>query len=167
MRGFRRWQGDGNASHHRHNCGQHSGARCTCWATCSESHPGGSSCKRHDGASIAEEWLATANAAGISSVDKLSPICTDGQYHHGAVPSRFLKLLCASESDYAKRLKPASVPKRLGPCPSTGNGRRRSTQVRRFRMGQRHRSCHHPSESAVCLRKGTRIIFGCWENSWN
>ena len=63
-----------------------------------------------DGSSLAEEWLATARASGINSAEKLSAICTDGQYHHGSVPSRFLKLLQDSESDYAKRSKVPSVP---------------------------------------------------------
>ena len=66
--------------------------------------------KDHDGASLAEGWKATANAAGIKTVEKLSAICTDGQYHHNAVPARFLKLLRDSESDYAKRSKVPCVP---------------------------------------------------------
>ena len=66
--------------------------------------------KSHDGMGLAEEWLETVKSCGLISVEQLSAMSTDGQYHHGGVPARFLKLSRESEEDYAQRTKRPCVP---------------------------------------------------------
>ncbi|KAF0291309.1 hypothetical protein FJT64_010549 [Amphibalanus amphitrite] len=66
--------------------------------------------KNHDGAGLAEEWLGTVKSFGVTTADKLAAISTDGQYHHGGVPGRFLKRLRDSEEDVAQRSKRPCVP---------------------------------------------------------
>ena len=66
--------------------------------------------KEHDGTSLADEWLQTAARVGITDVRKLAAICTDGQYHHLSVPTKFLTKLTASHPDYAARAEPPCVP---------------------------------------------------------
>ena len=47
---------------------------------------------------------------GVPTADKLAAISTDGQYHHGGVPGRFLKRLRDSEEDIAQQSKKPCVP---------------------------------------------------------
>ena len=48
---------------------------------------------RHDGKSMAEQWLDTVKAVGVNSTEQLSAVCTDGQYLHNHVPETFLRKL--------------------------------------------------------------------------
>ena len=66
--------------------------------------------KNHDGTSLARQWLKTAANANIKETRKLAAICTDGQYHHNSVPSKFLSHLTATHPDLAARSEPPCVP---------------------------------------------------------
>ena len=64
----------------------------------------------HDGTALATEWVETAARIAIKHPGQLAAICTDGQFHHGSVPTKFLQLLTTSLPDYAERSVPPAVP---------------------------------------------------------
>ena len=48
---------------------------------------------RHDGKSLAEQWLDTVRAVGVTRTEQLAAVCTDGAYLITHVPENFLRLL--------------------------------------------------------------------------
>lgn len=65
---------------------------------------------KHDGDSMAKEWLATVRKVGITTPGKLAAICTDGQYLHNGTPGKFVRALTTSQADLSARSQTPAVP---------------------------------------------------------